>query len=100
VIGFYRLCEWLYYSLSDKEKPQKEVPEVIQIQKVAVSPRGTAVAISKETKLPEPSDEPTFCPYCGIKFPKRMVEMMRTNGISYCHFCGKGFKEGMVEIDS
>lgn len=100
---FYKFFEWLYFSLSGKEKPVKN--------KVQESPESTP---AKQTAHPEPLQkypgEPTlpeqefefgkFCSACGMKFSSRMFDALHEKGCAFCEQCGKGFKSEIVEISS
>ncbi|MHA1275003.1 MAG: hypothetical protein ACTSVV_08310 [Promethearchaeota archaeon] len=112
IIGIYKSCEWLYYKISGKEKPektiiqQKQTPN-IQIQKANINiirpenfnEKQKEIKTELE-KYPESINQNlktiAYCPHCGIKFPDRIKSTINSRGFAFCPFCGNGIEKSKV----
>jgi len=90
--GIYLLFEGLYYLISGKEKPVKQVKQ----SKVEVS----APVIEKQVvsvQKPQPSAI-SFCSECGNKFSESMITQLKTRGRTFCIHCGEGLTDNPIEV--
>jgi hypothetical protein len=94
-LGLYKLFEKLYYIISGKQKPIKEVLEE-EVQAPTYKEPEEEKRIQKEYQLLQ--QNAMFCSDCGNKFTERMIEQISQNGAAFCVNCGKGYRLHEIEV--
>ncbi len=94
-VGLYKLFEEIYYAVSGKQRPPKEVIEE-QVQVPAYKEPMQEKTVQKEYQLIQ--QNVMFCSECGSKFTERMHEQIYQNGVAYCVNCGKGYRLHEIEV--
>ena len=98
VVGFYRICEALYYIISGKSKTKKPIPPYnpSSSQEISTTPIKTKTSGSEILKG-APKKAGSFCPYCGAPFSKRMFDRLSSEQKVFCPNCGTGYMQNIVE---
>ena len=101
-VGIYKLFEEIYYAISGKERPVKEVKEEVaqQVeQKLYEKPIEVIVqADSAPKEFVILQSNAMFCEDCGNKLGDRIHAQLYENGVAFCVHCGKGYRLSEMEI--
>ena len=99
-MGLYKLFEELYYAISGKPKPVKQVDEAEE--KVPVYEEPIIEQSIEESPVQRQYQtipkNALYCSDCGGKFTETMHEQILKNGIAFCVNCGKGYRLQEMEV--
>jgi hypothetical protein len=94
-VGLYKLFEEIYYAISGKQKPAKEVAEEqpqVPIYKEPIQ----EMPVQNQYQIIQKNAN--YCTECGSKFSERMHAQIYQNGVAFCVNCGKAYRLHELEV--
>ena len=98
-VGIYKLIEELYYTISGKPKPVKELTDkacCAQPETPQQSYEEEQIIVPSQKEIQIVLPDAVYCSECGSQYTDRMLGQLKDNGIAYCVYCGKGYKSTKV----